>query len=698
MKSRKKIIIFGVIVFLFLICAAVLIKNGILVNPTEKSLSKSQEVPEYDILTWQAQQELDIKNDYAAGSYTFENPYVIVDPYEMNPNTALVIFEGKKAGNIDVEIQGDDEFATLRYAKYSRNTHFEIPIIGLYAGRENIVRLNNQQGDIVQLSIRTDPLPVDFQTYTLDTSIPEKMEPGFTLFIACFENSYTAILDHNAQVRGYLSNRYMAHGTAIIQLKNGHMLSTGDEYKQIPYNMSSLWEFNWLGKLFREYEIPNAVHHNITEMPNGDFLAVSNDVNMFTSGTREDVVIIIDRETGEVKKEYNFRKILDETRDPYHHFHPNIINVQNIDWMHTNGAIFNQDDNSIIVSSPTQSQVVAIDATTSEIRWILGPHEGYSGSSSYLKKYLLSPLGSDFEWQWGQHDPMILPDFDHNPDTMDMLLFDNGQSRSFTEENAINPTKNYSRAVIYRINPKQKTVEQIWQYGKECGTTCYATFLGDADYLPLTGNRIIAFGGQIRANDMPVDDIVGGVFGDLVVNSKVVEVDKAGQVVYSVSVKDNKYTSSAETYQAERINFYSPASFEYVLGQIVGERLGKSFTCKTTDMIKAPVFYTKNMEAIFDRIHLENKRLIVDGRFLFDGKSYLLGRVFFILRSETATYVYAANSSLNSRFFMSLDTTELANGTYQISVVGASREGNDQLSGKMHQGHVKIPYKITVAN
>jgi hypothetical protein len=45
---------------------------------------------------------------------------------------------------------------------------------------------------------------------------------------------------------------------------------------------------------------------------------------------------------------------------------------------------------------------------------------------------------------------------------------------------------------------------------------------------------------------------------------------------------------------------------------------------------------------------------------------------------------------------MSLDTSELALGTYQLSIAAAAREGNDQLNGKLFQGHVKTPYKIVV--
>jgi hypothetical protein len=218
----------------------------------------------------------------------------------------------------------------------------------------------------------------------------------------------------------------------------------------------------------------------------------------------------------------------------------------------------------------------------------------------------------------------------------------------------------------------------------------------DADYLPLTGNRIITFGGQLRANNIPVDDILDGVLGKLVVNSKVIEVNEKGEVIFSVSVLDNNYSVSAETYQVERIPLYSPASFEYGLGEIHGERLGKSYTCPTTDLISAPPLYTKNLEVIFDRKVMEGKRLVVDGRFLINGQSYFLGRAFFILRSKENSYVYSSNNALNSRFFMSLDTSELAPGTYQLSIAAAAREGNDQLNGKLFQGHVKTPYKIIV--
>jgi arylsulfate sulfotransferase len=696
---KGKLCISFIVLIAFILFAGImffLFQNGVFVTPTDYSLKKMAEIPQYDVLKWQYERETEILADYSQGTYFMQDPYVIVDPYDMNPCSALVMFEAEKPGDIEITIKGDDVYSTYRYTKKISGTHYEIPIIGLYAGRENTVILNDNKGNTSELKISTEPLPVDFQTYNLEKTMPEKMEPGVTLFTACFEHSYSALLDNNAQIRGYLSNKNMAHGTSIILLKNGNMLSTGDEYKLIPYNMSSLWEFNWLGKIFMEYEIPNAVHHDVTELPNGDFLAVSNNKDMFISGTREDVVIIIDRKTGNIKKEYDFRKIIDETRKPYHYFDPDIINTVTIDWMHANTAIYDKTDNSIIVSSPIQSQVISIDAETSAINWISGPHEGYDGSAEFLKKYLLAPTGTGFEWHWGQHEPMLLPDFDNNADTIDLLMLDDGQNRSFTEENAIKANDNYSRGVQYRINKKTKTIEQIWQYGKERGAQCYTTFLGDADYLPDSGNRLMAFGGQIRNNGFAVDDIINVVLGELVTNSRVVEVTESGEVVYEVSVWENKYTNSAETYQVERLPLYLSDSFDYELGEVKGERVGESYLCSISKRITAPKFYSDKIGVTLERIYMENGRLVADGNLTYDNKTFLLGRAFFILRSKEATYIYAANSGLNSRFIMSLDTKELKSGTYQLSIAGVVREGNDLLKGEIFEGHIKTGYKITV--
>jgi arylsulfate sulfotransferase len=694
MKKKLLIIIGTFTIIISSLCY--LIFTYQLVEPTNNTLSTLQEVTSYDILAEQLDIEKNILLEYESSHYTFEDPYVIVDPYNFNPLSALVMFSTEKSDIIDITIIGKDDYSTFSYTLSVDSNIVQLPILGLYEGTSTEVILTNSSGISHTLFIECEPLPYDFQTYELVESHPEVMEEGITLFTACFEHSYTALLDCYGDVRGYLSNQRIAHGTSMILLENGHMLSTGDEFRTVPYHKLNLYEFNWLGKIFTEYQIPNAVHHDITELPNGDFLATSNNVNMFESGTNEDVVIIIDRETGTIKREYNFRDILDENRETYHHFEQTIVkNTIITDWMHTNGAVYDSGNNNIIVSSPIQSQVVSIDASTEQINWILGSHEGYEGSSAFLKQYLLTPTDNT-EFPWGQHQPMILPDFDNNEDTIDIMLFDNGQSKSITEENAIDANNNYSRGVHYRINENEMTVEQLWQYGKERNLECYATFLGDANYLPTTNNRLITFGGQIRDGDIALDSIIDSVFGNAIVKSRVVEVTEDNDIVYEINVTPTGNDTSGETYQAKRIPLFIETAYNYTLADQEGKRLGtRTSDALMTDMTY-PMFFTKNIHFDFTEIYVNDTHLIIDGTISDGTKLPTLGKAYIGLISDDNRFIFDTRASLNGRQFASIDLSNIPKGEYLVTILGGISDDNDLLTAQLEKGHYKSSYKITI--
>jgi hypothetical protein len=692
MKKKLKIILICISVILIIALGGILtIRSGILVRPTNNSLAKRTEVPHFDRLEWQFERELEILADYGGAKYTFSEPYIIIDPYLMNPLSALILFETDNSGSIEVTVQGDDEFTTFIYTHNISAPRAEIPILGLYAGRTNKVILNID-GEISEHEITTDPLPVTMQSYTLVSSQPEKMAEGITLFIAFFENSYSALVDSNGDVRGFITMPDMAKRMPLTLLRNGNILAAGEEYKQTPYNMASLIEYNWLGKIFKEYMVPHAVHHGVFELPNRDFLITANHIDMIQTGTREDVAVIMNRQTGKIIKEYDYRKIVDETRYPFHYFDPPIINAPSRDWMHMNAVIYDGVNHAVIASSPTQSMVISINADTEDINWILGPHDGWGEE---FHQYLLTPVGDDFEWQWCQHDPSILPDYNNNPDTIDILLFDNGQAKSFYEETSIRAEDNYSRAVIYRINHADMTVEQLWQYGKERGSELYAAFLGGAQYLS-NSNILIAFGGMLRGDDKPMDEVISGVFGHVATRSRVVEVTQEGEVVFEVSVRESPGTSSAETYQAKRLPLFVPESFDYRLGEIKAERLGTGHFISQTDEISPPNLYVGNISADIHDIYRIGYRLIIDGTLLHKGERQLIGRAFLIFRDRNGNaYTYAAISSINARFLAAVDLTELPAGVYQIDIAGGVVEGNDAL-GERIQGHFRTEYKITV--
>ncbi len=695
MKQRIFYIIVPIIIILAI--AASVLFSGVLVMPTKATLANATPVESYDILEYQYQRELNILSDYANGSYTPQNPYIIQDPYKANPLSALILFETAEPAQVTATVIGKNQYATFTYSMDGFTTHHEVAVLGLYPGQKNQVDLaiiyQNGQEKKYEQFLQTEPLPYDFPNLAVQVSKPEKMEPGVDLMISCLDTNYTYMLDANGDVRGYFSNKNFGHCTAMRVLKNGRLLTTGDVEKLMPYNMYTLWEMNLLGKVFVEYEIPNAVHHDIIELDNGDFLAASNNENMpLGYDTREDVVIRIDRQSGAVTQQYDLRQILDDNRKPYNHYDPGVLNAPNRDWAHTNSVAMDEGDNSIIFSSPIQSAVVKFNADTHEIDWILSSPEGWDGEFSQYQKYLLTPIGENFEWQWGQHSVKILPDTAGDSNTIDILLFDNGQARSYTQANSINPVNNYSRAVIYRINELNRTVEQIWQFGKELGSGAYATFLGNVEKMQLTGNFNIDFGGMLRQDGVPLDDIVQSVIGRQQVQSRVVEVQQKGEVVFDVSVTPNN-SSDAETYQVRKMDLYT-AAIQYLLGDSKCQRKGDVQSSEPTSY-NLPNFFIPRITLNFKQIYQQNGNLILQGSFLYNGKSYMLGKVLFVLKNKDYQYIFAATPGLNGNFAARFDLNDVQPGEYAIYVAGGVVNGMDAL-GKVNFGYNPTGYKIQV--
>ena len=85
----------------------------------------------------------------------------------------------------------------------------------------------------------------------------------------------------------------------------------------------------------------------------------------------------------------------------------------------------------------------------------------------------------DFDWTWTQHTAFKI-DSKSKGDTLYLSAFDNGDGRGL-EQPAMQSMK-YSRSVIYKIDQKNKTVQQIWQYGKERGNEWFSPVTSITEY------------------------------------------------------------------------------------------------------------------------------------------------------------------------------------------------------------------------
>ena len=530
---------------------------------------------------------------------TIDNPKIIVNPYEISPLTTLILFETRDLTAPTVTIVGEDESTTFTKT-FTPNKKHVLPIYGLYPDRNNevIITLN---GEDYTFHIQTDPLPEDFALPTDVTANKEELDQEL-YFVTPSSQGYTAAYDINGDVRWYLTENMIWD---VQRLRNGNIMLSSNRLINPPYYTTGLVEMDLTGKIYYEYVLPGGYHHDVYELENGNLLVASND---FDSGTVEDYIVEIERDTGNIVKRIDLKEILpmDEGKNQM---------ATDYDWFHNNSVWYDSDTNSITLSGRHQDAVVNIDYNSLEINWIVGSHDGWSEE---YQKYFLDPIGDDFEWQWAQHAAMILPNGD-------LFVFDNGNNRSKTEEDSVKASDNYSRGVIYHINTIDKAIEQVWEYGKDRGSEFYSPYISDVDYLE-EDHYLIHSGGINTVDGEPGNEPAGLENVDSM-NSITTEV-KNDEVIFEMNLPTNLY-------RAEKMDLYSNSVFK--LG--AGSRLGNMGETEQDGTTKSVLFAKKiNDEYKKHDIQItkETDRLVVTGTFqhgdeveiildsIFDKKAYQL--------------------------------------------------------------------------
>lgn len=511
-------------------------------------------------------------------NYTMEHPNIILDPYDISPLTALVIFETSDLTAPEVTVKGKDENTTFTKTFTPSKKHI-LPIYGLYPDTNNEVTIEcNGKKNVFY--IKTDPLPEDFALPTKVVSNKEKL--GNELyFVTPSSDGYVAAYDVNGDVRWYLNESFTWD---IKRLNNGNILLSSNRLINPPYYMTGLMEMDLLGKVYYEYTLPGGYHHDVFELENGNFIIASDN---FENGTVEDYIVEMDRKTGEIVKTIDLTKILpqDEGRN---------VNATDYDWFHNNSVWYDAATNSLTLSGRHQDAVVNLDYSTNEINWIVGSKEGWSKE---MQKYFFEP-DENTEFQWSQHAAMILPNGN-------LFVFDNGNNRSKTAENAVSAENNYSRGVIYQLDKENKMIHQVWQYGKERGSEFYSPYISDVDYFN-DGHYLIHSGGISKTEDGKPNNEPAGLQKAGSMNSITTEV-KDDEVIFEMQLPGNFY-------RAEKMSLYANNVFKTGKGTTLGsmgetKASGKQTLC----LINKSINDTYKSHDI--KIVKEKDRLAVTGTF-----------------------------------------------------------------------------------
>ena len=377
-----------------------------------------------------------------SGEYTFDHMYMIRNPYGEAPLVALALFVTEKAYKVRVTTRGKtpetDYTAVLPAGKKHR-----VPILGLYPGQINQVLIELLDDEDKMSASHVIPIVTkDLPEYMRECIVAKKKaeNPAFPfVLINGGVDIHTCAFDREGDIRYYLRRKPRGYG--IFPLSDGHFFYMEKDIAtpsfSNPQTVQS-HDMDYMGRVFRTYHVTNGVHHTAEEKIGGNILTGSNTMLEHT----EDVVIEIDRRTGEIVWSLEIWDLFDDTYKDM------------MDWCHVNSAVYYEKDHSILISLRNVHAVICVDYDTKKLRWLLSDPEFWAGTA--MTEYLLKPVG-DVPWVYQQHAAYeIEEDFDGNPDTKHIMVYDNHWAKRRKAASFDKDPLSY--VSFYDVNEKEMTV------------------------------------------------------------------------------------------------------------------------------------------------------------------------------------------------------------------------------------------------
>ncbi|WP_444915402.1 aryl-sulfate sulfotransferase [Microbulbifer sp. TRSA007] len=366
-----------------------------------------------------------------------------------------------------------------------------------------------ESGDVVQsstISFKTGSLPEGAPPVEV-TTFTEQSEGGVTIFAPSGDRDNTFWgFDEEGEVVWYLHGDVPLTGAPVVRnLQDGNLMLLLDQEARI---------ISFAGETLQSFELP-AYHHDAILLENGNLLVLTNAYETIDGQLiKGDAILEVDGQ-GNTVWEWSAFDHLDTQRFPGELANREASNGA-LDWTHSNSLHYISADNSILLSSRSQSWVVNIDHNSGEVNWIMG--RDLDASEGFLEKLFSLQDGT---WMASQHAAMLASDGD-------ILIYDNRNESEYSGE-VYN-----SRAVKFSLNTEEMVAVQTWEYV----APKYTNSLGDVDELP-GGNILLCAGGPSSAStgnnrDAYIVEIAG---------------DQTAETVWEMIVNDTS------VYRAERFTW-----------------------------------------------------------------------------------------------------------------------------------------------
>ena len=532
MKNKKILkiggfVLGGVLILSGVIFGTIQLKKYQDVKETNKSLSylfaNELITPEDDVYSKQKEMDNKIKEVLKSKKYTIEDPLVLENPYYINPLSAMIVFRTSKKSTVTLEVNG-------KQFEFEEAKEHAIPVYGLVAGKKNIVKITCD-GNTKELTL--DMEEVELKDIKVETSNKEKIDDDIYLVGTPLESGVYGF-NKDGELVFLLTENY---GQAIVKLANGHLLLSNSNY--INDSRTGLLEIDYLGKIYKVYDIAGGYHDDAIKLDNGHIILGSSKLERDTSN---DYIVEIDPDTGKVVDEWDLRKIVDDVSLDF---------VEKIDyygWANNNSIYYDKKSNSLILSLEGRNSIVSIDYSSKKINWIFGDIKYWNDD---FKSYMLELDDGNY--------PLLSNTVSINSDG-NLVLFNNNMDGSLKHDALCREYIGaHSSGQIYKI--ENKKITKIQEFTDNNSFYSYAV----SNYNELdNGNYILFSAWQFGDNTMNVDGCTMNTNVDGL-NATLYELDKNNNILFKANMSGGAYRATKlslyekqnKNFQVEDVKYYN---------------------------------------------------------------------------------------------------------------------------------------------
>lgn len=326
----------------------------------------------------------------------FDDIAVVVNPFNQNQLSANINVSSSKALKFSYIVAGKTHDTDFIYSTEIFALNPTIPVIGLYANKQNTITLilEDEEGTQVTTTVYADtsgqdygeaPLSIDF--IINNETIAEK-----TLYQGWLVTCYYTAYDKNGDLRmafidAWDNNNLKSDGSSIYP---GFDIFTtaGETYAQ------TLKQMNLLGETRKSYQAPadNGFHHDVTFGPDGNMFCLVTLLENQTAEQRLQASIYkYDITSGEVLWSRDYSALFDD-QDVCIDAQPNDI--------HFNSLEFSTQINQLILNNRSTSTIYGINYENGDIEWTID-NPDYSLVAEDVN---LQPIDTDnFIYPNGEH-------------------------------------------------------------------------------------------------------------------------------------------------------------------------------------------------------------------------------------------------------------------------------------------------------